>query len=42
MHLALDSWRPHLDPGGWKQDPDGLDIDISEDNFGGEAEEYLV
>ena len=41
MHLTLDSWRPHRDPEGWKQDPGGLCIDLSKDNLGGEAEEAL-
>ena len=37
----MDSWRPHQDPEGWKQDPDRLDSDLSEDNLGGEVEESL-
>ena len=41
MHLTLDYWRPHQDSEGCKQDPDGLDSDLSGDNLGGEAEEYL-
>ena len=28
MHLTLDSWNPHWDPEGWKQDQYGLDIDL--------------
>ena len=42
MHLTLDSWHPYRNPKGWKQEPDGLDIDIPQDNQGGEAEKYLV
>ena len=42
MHLALEYLRPHWYPEGWKQDPDGLYSDLSEDNLGGEAEEALV
>ena len=41
IHLTLDSWSPHWEPERCRQDPYGLDIDISEDNLGGEAEEYL-
>ena len=41
MHISLDSWSPYWDPEGSKQDPDGLIIDLSEDNFGGDAEEFL-
>ena len=41
MHLTLESWQPHQDPIVWKQDPDGLESDLSEDNLVGEAEEYL-
>ena len=39
MHISLDSWRPHIDPKGWKEDPYGLCIDLSEHTLGGEAEE---
>ena len=42
MHLTWDYWRPHWDSEGWKQDPDGMDSDLSEDNLGDEIEEYLV
>ena len=42
MHLALEYWLPNQDPERFKEDPYGLDSDISEDNLGGEAEEYLV
>ena len=28
MHLTLDYWLPYRDPEGWKQDVDGLDIDL--------------
>ena len=41
MHLALDSWCPYWDSEVWKRGSDGLDSDLSEDNLGGEAEEYL-
>ena len=41
MHITLDSWRPHRDSTGRKQDPYGLDSDISEDNLGGDYEEDL-
>ena len=41
MHLTLDSWCPYWDYEGRKQDPYGLVSDLSEDNFGGEAEEAL-
>ena len=41
IHLTLDSWCPHMGSEGWKQDLDGLNSDLSEDNLGGEAEEYL-
>ena len=41
MHLTLDSWCPHRDSEGWKQKPDGLDSDLSEDNVGGDTEEAL-
>ena len=41
MNITLDSWCPHRDSEGWKQDPDGLYIDMSEYNLGGEAEEAL-
>ena len=41
MHLALASCHPHGDSSRWKQDPDGLDSDMSEDNLVGEAEEAL-
>ena len=41
MHITLDSWCPHWDSEGWKQDPDGLYIDMSEYNLVGEAEEAL-
>ena len=34
MHPTLDSWLPHRDSEGRKQDPDGLDSDLSEDNLG--------
>ena len=37
MHITLDSWRPHQDPEGWKQDPNGLVSDMSEDNLGAEV-----
>ena len=37
----MDSWRPHCYPKGWKQDPDELYNDFSEDNFVGEAKEAL-
>ena len=42
IHITLDSWRPHRDSEGWKQDPDGLYSDMSGNNLGGEAEEALV
>ena len=42
MHLNLDSWSPHQDSEGWKQDPYVLESDLLEDNLGGEAEEDLV
>ena len=42
MNLALASCHPHGDSSRWKQDPDGLDSDMSEDNLGGEAKEALV
>ena len=41
MNINLDSWRPHQDPEGWKQDPYGLDSYLSVDNLGGEDEEAL-
>ena len=41
MHITLDSWRPHQDPEGWKQDPNGLVSDMSEDNLGAEVQETL-
>ena len=41
IHLTLESWRPHREPEGWKQEPDGLEGDLADDNFGGEAEEAL-
>ena len=42
MHLTFESWHPNRYLKGWKQDPYGLVIDLSEDHLGGEAEEYLV
>ena len=42
MHLTLESWIQHWDSEVWKQEPDVLDSYMLEDNFGGEAEEYLV
>ena len=41
MNINLDSWLPHRDPEGWKQDPYGLDSYLSVDNLGGEDEEAL-
>ena len=41
MHLILDSWYSHRYSEGWKQDRDGIDIDLSEDNLGGDTEEAL-
>ena len=41
MHPNLDYWIPHRDYEGWKQDPDGMDSDLSEDNLGDEAGESL-
>ena len=41
MYLTLDSWHPHWDYEGRKQDSDGLDSDLSEDSLGGEADEAL-
>ena len=41
MHLTLESWCPHRLPEGWKQDPYGLYIDLSEYNLGGETEKSL-
>ena len=41
IHIALDSWRPHRYPEGWKQEPDGLYSDLLEDKLGDEAEEAL-
>ena len=35
MNIALDSWCPHCYPKGWKQDPYGVNTDISEDNLVG-------
>ena len=42
MYLTLDSWRPHWNYEGWKQDPDVPESNLSEDKLGGEAEEALV
>ena len=42
MHLNLDSCHQYWYPEGWKQDPYGLGIDLTEDNLGVEAEEDLV
>ena len=41
MHLTLDSWSPHQDPEGWKQDSYGMDGDLADENLGGEVEEAL-
>ena len=41
MNITLDYWIPYQYPEGWKQDPNGMDIDMSEDNLGGETEEDL-
>ena len=41
MNLTLESWRPHWYPEGYKQDPDVLGSDLSEENLGGEYEEDL-
>ena len=41
MHLTLGYWHPQRDLEGWKQDPDGLDGDLSDENLGGESEEAL-
>ena len=41
MHITLDSWLPHRYPEKLKQDPDGLNSDLSEDNLVGEAKESL-
>ena len=41
IHLTLDYWHPYQYSEGWKQDPDVLDSDPSEDNLEGEVEEAL-
>ena len=42
MHVTLDSWRPHRDPERFKQEPDVLYSDLSEDDLVGDDEEDLV
>ena len=41
MNIALDSWRPHQDSEGWKQDIYGLENNLLEDRLVGEDEEAL-
>ena len=41
MHISLDSWCPHQYPEECKQGPYGLDGDMLDDHFKGEAEEAL-
>ena len=41
MQITLDYWIPHREPEVLKQEPYGLYIYLSKDNFGGEAKEAL-
>ena len=41
MHINLDYCCPHQDPEVRKQDPYGMDSNISEENLGGDAEDVL-
>ena len=42
IHITLEYWRLYWDSEEWKQDPDGLDSDLSEDKLGGKVEEDLL